>query len=107
MAKITKRVNEMSMTKIAAIFADSEVYDHKEVTVGGWARTIRDMKNFGFVELNDGCLLYTSSADLESTAGFRRAVFRLGCVGEATLQNCKVAGKIVSQFDGGADETRL
>ena len=54
MAKITKRVNEMSMTKIAAIFADSEVYDHKEVTVGGWARTIRDMKNFGFVELNDG-----------------------------------------------------
>ncbi|GEM_PF-4865557 len=47
------------------------------------------------------------SADLESTAGFRRAVFRLGCVGEATLQNCKVAGKIVSQFDGVADETRL
>lgn len=30
----------MSMTKIAAIFANSEVYDRKEVTVGGWARTI-------------------------------------------------------------------
>jgi len=44
----------MSMTKIAAIFADSEVYSGREVTVGGWARTIRDMKNFGFVELNDG-----------------------------------------------------
>ena len=44
----------MSYTKIAAIFADSETLSGKEVTVGGWARTIRDMKNFGFVELNDG-----------------------------------------------------
>ena len=26
----------------------------KEITVGGWARTIRDMKSFGFMELNDG-----------------------------------------------------
>ncbi len=24
------------------------------ITVGGWARTIRDMKSFGFLELNDG-----------------------------------------------------
>ena len=44
----------MSYTKIATIFADSETLSGQEVTVGGWARTIRDMKNFGFVELNDG-----------------------------------------------------
>ena len=44
----------MSYTKIAAIFADQESLAGQEVTVGGWARTIRDMKNFGFVELNDG-----------------------------------------------------
>ncbi|MCI2056919.1 MAG: asparagine--tRNA ligase [Oscillibacter sp.] len=44
----------MSYTKIAAIFADSEALSGKEVAVGGWARTIRDMKNFGFIELNDG-----------------------------------------------------
>ena len=29
-------------------------YDGKEVTVAGWARTIRDSKAFGFIELNDG-----------------------------------------------------
>ena len=40
--------------KIAAVFADSESLSGQEITVGGWARTIRDMKNFGFVELNDG-----------------------------------------------------
>ena len=44
----------MSFTKIAAIYADSQTLSGQTVTVGGWARTIRDMKNFGFVELNDG-----------------------------------------------------
>ncbi len=44
----------MQATKIARIFADAEAFGGKTVTVSGWARTIRDMKNFGFVELNDG-----------------------------------------------------
>ena len=46
--------NGMSYTKIAAIYADSETLSGKEVVIGGWARTIRDMKTFGFIELNDG-----------------------------------------------------
>ena len=44
----------MDRMKIAALFADSERLGGKEVVVCGWARTIRDMKGFGFVELNDG-----------------------------------------------------
>ena len=44
----------MERTKIAQIFADQEQFGGKEITVCGWARTIRDMKSFGFVELNDG-----------------------------------------------------
>ncbi len=40
--------------RIAAIFADSERYGGESVTVCGWAKTIRDMKTFGFIELNDG-----------------------------------------------------
>ncbi len=44
----------MEHTAIAAIFADREALDGKAVTVMGWARTIRDMKGFGFIELNDG-----------------------------------------------------
>ena len=44
----------MEKIKIAAIFADSQMYADQTVTVCGWARTIRDMKTFGFVELNDG-----------------------------------------------------
>ncbi len=44
----------MERTTIAAIFADREALSGQTVTVCGWARTIRDMKTFGFIELNDG-----------------------------------------------------
>ena len=44
----------MERTHISQIFADMEQFGGKTVTVCGWAKTIRDMKNFGFVELNDG-----------------------------------------------------
>lgn len=44
----------MERTKIAQLFADKESLGGQTVTVSGWARTIRDMKGFGFVELNDG-----------------------------------------------------
>ena len=44
----------MERTKIAQIFADQEHFGGREVQISGWARTIRDMKTFGFIELNDG-----------------------------------------------------
>ena len=44
----------MERIKIAALYADGQALDGQTVTVMGWARTIRDLKTFGFVELNDG-----------------------------------------------------
>ena len=44
----------MNRITIAALFADQETLGGQSVTVMGWARTIRDMKTFGFIELNDG-----------------------------------------------------
>ncbi len=44
----------MERITIASVFADSERLGGQTVTVMGWARTIRDMKTFGFIELNDG-----------------------------------------------------
>ena len=44
----------MNRTKIAQLYADKEAFGGTEVTVAGWVRSIRDMKNFGFVVLNDG-----------------------------------------------------
>ena len=44
----------MDRTRIATLFADRDELGGTEVTVAGWVRSIRDMKNFGFVVLNDG-----------------------------------------------------
>ena len=44
----------MKHQKISGIYADAAAFAGKTVTVCGWVRTVRDMKNFGFVELNDG-----------------------------------------------------
>ncbi len=44
----------MERMKIAAVYAGGTQLDGQTVTVCGWARTIRDMKTFGFIELNDG-----------------------------------------------------
>ena len=44
----------MKRERISAIYADAASFTGREITVCGWARTIRDMKNFGFIALNDG-----------------------------------------------------
>ena len=44
----------MQRLLIKTLFQQSETYSEKIVTVCGWARTIRDSKVFGFIELNDG-----------------------------------------------------
>ncbi|MBD5118669.1 MAG: asparagine--tRNA ligase [Clostridiales bacterium] len=44
----------MNRTTVATIFADGERLSGRTITVMGWVKTIRDIKNFGFIELNDG-----------------------------------------------------
>ena len=44
----------MKHQKISGIYADASAFDGQSMTVCGWVRTVRDMKNFGFIELNDG-----------------------------------------------------
>lgn len=44
----------MELTHIKEIFRNKETYVGQEVTVGGWVRSIRDSKTFGFIVMNDG-----------------------------------------------------
>ena len=44
----------MKRQRISGIYADASAFDGQIITVCGWARTIRDSKHFGFIELNDG-----------------------------------------------------
>ncbi len=44
----------MKRDLIKDIYLDYAAYDNKDVVLGGWARSIRDSKAFGFIDLNDG-----------------------------------------------------
>ena len=44
----------MELTSIRSLFRDKETYLDKTVTVGGWIRSVRDSKTFGFLVVNDG-----------------------------------------------------
>ena len=44
----------MNLTSIRTLYRDMESVNKDAVTVGGWVRSIRDSKTFGFIVLSDG-----------------------------------------------------
>lgn len=49
----------MQLTTVKEIYKDTEQYLDKEITVGGWVRSVRDSKTFGFIVLHDGSFFET------------------------------------------------
>ena len=49
----------MELTTVREIYRNREKYLDKEITVGGWVRSIRDSKTFGFIVLHDGTFFET------------------------------------------------
>lgn len=44
----------MEKLVIKDLYRNTDKYVEKEIKLNGWVRTVRDSKNFGFIELNDG-----------------------------------------------------
>ncbi len=60
----------MERIRLKKLNEEFSVLDGKEVTVAGWAKTIRDSKAFGFIELNDGsCFKNTQIVFERATLG--------------------------------------
>lgn len=81
----------MELTDIRELYRDRESFYDKEVTVGGWVRSNRDSKNFGFLVINDG----TFFEPLQIVYGDKLSNFEEACkinVGAAVV----VKGKIVA-----------
>ena len=81
----------MELTSIRNLFRDKENYLDQTVKVGGWLRSVRDSKTFGFLVVNDGTffepLQVVYSDKLENFA----AISKLN-VGAAVI----VTGKLVA-----------
>ena len=44
----------MELISIRDLYKNKENYLDKNITIGGWVRSIRDSKTFGFIVVNDG-----------------------------------------------------
>ena len=49
----------MELISVRELFKEKEKFAGKEVTVGGWIRSVRDSKTFGFIVLSDGTYFET------------------------------------------------
>lgn len=67
--KYKKAVWRIIMMNIRELFRNYKEYENQEVTVGGWLRSKRDSKSFGFLVVNDGTffeplqVVYSDSLD--------------------------------------------
>ena len=48
----------MKLTTVKEIYKEREKYLDKEVTVGGWVRSVRDSKTFGFIVLHGALQIF-------------------------------------------------
>ena len=44
----------MELVNVREIFKNTIRYENQQVTIGGWVRSNRNSKNFGFIVVNDG-----------------------------------------------------
>ena len=56
----------MKRELISDIYRSPECYDQKQITVAGWARSIRASNEFGFADLNDGSYFSSLQVVLEN-----------------------------------------
>jgi len=49
----------MNLTTVRSIFKDTESYIDKKISIGGWVRSNRASKNFGFLVVSDGTFFNT------------------------------------------------
>lgn len=84
----------MKVTTLREIFKNKEAYYDQEVTVGGWVRSNRDSKQFGFLTISDGTFFTPLQVVYHDTMANFQEVAKYG-VGAAVI----VKGKLVATPD--------
>ena len=81
----------MNLTTVKELFKNSDQYLDQEITVGGWVRSLRDSKAFGFIVVSDGSCFQTLQVVFHDTMENFSEVARLN-VGTAII----VTGTLVA-----------
>ena len=81
----------MDFITVKELYRSSDAYIGKEIKVGGWVRSIRDSKTFGFIVLHDGSFFETLQIVYSDTLANFAEISRLN-VGAAVI----VTGTLVA-----------
>lgn len=81
----------MELTSIRELFREKDKYIDQTVTIGGWLRSIRDSKTFGFLVVNDGTFFEPLQVVYADKLDNFTAISKLN-VGAAVI----VSGKLVA-----------
>ncbi|MBH1942096.1 asparagine--tRNA ligase [Mobilitalea sibirica] len=81
----------MELVEIRELYRNKESYIGKKIKVGGWVRSIRDSKTFGFVVMNDGTYFETLQIVYHDTLDNFNVISKLN-VGSAII----VTGELVA-----------
>ena len=77
-------IMDLNLVTVRELFRNRDEYIGKEVTVGGWIRTNRDSKTFGFIVLGDGTFFETLQIVYNDTLGNFQDICKLN-VGAAVI----------------------
>ena len=81
----------MDLITVRELYRNKENYLDKTITVGGWVRSVRDSKTFGFIVLNDGTFFETLQIVYHDGLNNFNEISKLN-VGSAII----VSGKLVA-----------
>lgn len=95
----------MKRVEIRDLYKAYQQYDGKTITLCGWARTIRDSKNIGFIELNDGAFKSAQIVmERSKIANYDEAVKQLTGTSFAVTGKVVVTPDAKQPFEINADE---
>ena len=98
----------MKVTTLREIFKNKEAYYDQEVTVGGWVRSNRDSKQFGFLTISDGTFFTPLQVVYHDTMANFQEVAKYGVGAAVILKGKLVATPDAKQaFEVQADEVML
>ena len=98
----------MNLTTVKEIYKHSEDFLDKEITIGGWVRSLRDSKAFGFIVVSDGSYFETIQVVYHDTLANFAEVSKLGVGTAIIVKGTLVATPQAKQpFEIQADEVTV
>ncbi len=86
----------MKKVTVKSLYRETEKYLDQEVVITGWVKKIRDQKNFGFIEVNDGSFFKGVQVVFDTRLSNFEEVSRL-----SIISSIEVKGKLVKSQGAG------